>query len=180
MKILSYLQCYLQSWLLVGLLLIILVIIIFSKLYNLPSLENTPAKKTLFETAVVDSNCNLHETSCTAFLSDGRAITFAILPRTIPLLKPLKVEVYMENIEAISVDLEIKGVNLYMGKFRTRLKDIGDSIYRGETSLPVCSKKVMHWQAMISVKTKNKNINKTVLAPFHFETTYTPTFIILE
>jgi len=162
---------YQQSWLLAGLLLFILASIIYIKLYII-----FPAKKNLIETALVDSNCDLHKSSCSAVLSENRAITLTILPRDIPLLKPLNIQVQLKNIKATAVNLEITGINLNMGRFRTKLKHDGDFIYQGISSLPVCSKKVMKWKAMISVNTNNGVIS----APFFFTTSYTPTFIILE
>ncbi|MCU7834354.1 MAG: hypothetical protein KZQ83_03790 [gamma proteobacterium symbiont of Taylorina sp.] len=161
---------YQQFRLLIGL-LIIMIIIIFIKKYYLSHTDDSS-----IEIAAIDKNCNLHKDSCTTLLSNNRSITFSILPRNIPLLKPLKVQVQIHNINAQAIQIEITGINLDMGRFRTRLKDIGDSLFQGMSSLPVCSKKIMKWQAMVSVKTEQNIIS----APFHFETTYTPTFIILE
>lgn len=162
---------YLYSWILIGILSFLLIIIIYVKLYRI-----YPMGKNIDETAVVDLNCNLHKDACTTFLSEKRTITFSMLPREIPLLKPLKLEVQLKNIAAEAVRVEITGINLDMGHFRTLLKKTGDLFYKGITSLPVCSKKIMKWQAMVLIKTKDK----IILAPFHFETTYTPTYIILE
>jgi hypothetical protein len=166
-------QCkhYLQSWLVVALLLSGLGFTAYIKLYFQSSKNDV-----IVENAVVEQNCNLNKRSCSALLSENASIVFSILPREIPLLKPLDLQVRLKNIDAIEVEVEIKGINLNMGKFRTKLKADKDFIYHGISSLSVCSKKIMIWEAIVIVKSKQK----IILAPFRFETRYNPTFIILE
>jgi len=161
---------YQQSWLVMTLLIMMVIIIIIKKNYLFQT-DNSS-----IEIAAVDKNCDLHKGPCTTLLANNRSITFSILPHNIPLLKPLKLQVQINNIRAELVQVEITGINLDMGRFRTPLKEVELSLYQGISALPVCSKKIMQWQAMVSIKTEQKVIS----VPFLFETTYIPTFIILE
>ncbi len=172
---------YLQPWIVVVLLLSILVFIAYFKLYFQFSkdnmiVENAVVENAVVENAIVEQNCNLNKRSCRALLSEKASIVFSILPREIPLLKPIGLQVRLNNIDAREVMVEIKGVNFNMGKFRTKLKIDKDFIYHGISSLSVCSEKIMIWEAIVIVKSEKK----IILAPFRFKTHYKPTFIILE
>lgn len=115
-------------------------------------------------TIAAEPGCDLHRASCSARLADGGRIDLSILPRPIPLLTPLQVEVRLAGMAATRVELDLTGADMAMGPNRTRLTLSAPGIYRGTATLPVCVTGKMKWQATVSIETGSGQ----VAVPFSF------------
>ena len=98
-------------------------------------------------------DCDLRHGACSQAVAGGELV-FSISPTDIPLMKPLRLEV------------EIRGLNMDMGLNRTRLERTGEDGWRGETILPVCSRRTMQWEAAVQIETEGR-----FELPFRFSTT---------
>ncbi|MCB1722639.1 MAG: hypothetical protein KDJ39_02975 [Gammaproteobacteria bacterium] len=92
--------------------------------------------------------CDLRLGPCRRPLDEG-AVTLAITPSDIPLMRPLILDVKVEGADVSSVLVEIRGLNMDMGLNRVRLQTAGDGAWRGETILPICSRRRMEWEASV-------------------------------
>ena len=112
----------------------------------------------------LSADCDLRNGPCQHALSGG-LVTFAIEPRTVPLMQPLRLEVTTEGLGADEVLVEIRGLNMDMGLNRTRLQLAADGRWRGETILPICSQRRMHWEAAVRLTGRER-----LEIPFPFST----------
>lgn len=96
------------------------------------------------------SGCDLHATACRQTVAGGQ-LTFAIEPREIPLMQPLKLTVQIDGLAVRDVVVEIRGRNMEMGLNRTRLSETAVGRWEGETILPVCSQRRMEWEAAVRI-----------------------------
>lgn len=110
------------------------------------------------------ADCDLRAGPC-RYARGGGVIAFAIEPRTIPLMQPLRLEVATEGLDADEVLVEIRGLNMDMGLNRTRLQRAADGWWRGETILPICSQRQMHWEAAVRLTGRER-----LEIPFPFST----------
>jgi len=103
------------------------------------------------ETALVVEvdDCDLAATACEGGLPDGTLVRLSVLPRPIPLMVPLRVEVQAAGGDWVPRRLDITGLNMEMGLNRTSLKPDSEGRWQGETILPTCSQRRMHWQASL-------------------------------
>lgn len=92
-------------------------------------------------------DCDLHQQTCHAKQGDARA-SLTIQPQPIPLAKPFQIEVQLENLEAQTLELDIAGINMYMGYNRVTLTADPDKLgrYTGTSMLAFCTNEVMEWQ----------------------------------
>lgn len=95
----------------------------------------------------VPADCDLAQAGCEVSLPDGGSVSLAILPRPIPLIEPLTLQVEVRGSAMRPVHLDITGINMQMGLNRTPLVRVESGVWGGETLLPVCSQRKMHWQA---------------------------------
>ncbi|MEN8213294.1 MAG: hypothetical protein ABFR19_02925 [Pseudomonadota bacterium] len=116
--------------------------------------------------AVTDPDCELRKGPCQADLPSGGSITFSLEPRSIPLMKPLSLDVNVRDIETSSAEVDFVGINMNMGYNRPRLKQTSDSRYQGTATLPVCILQRMQWEARVLLKTDRG----AIMAPFRFHT----------
>jgi hypothetical protein len=72
-----------------------------------------------------------------------------ITPHPIPLMQPLKVVARVSDSELQPSRLDITGLNMEMGLNRTSLAAQAPGHWQGETILPICSQRRMHWQAAL-------------------------------
>ncbi|HID44702.1 MAG TPA: hypothetical protein EYP34_02960 [Chromatiaceae bacterium] len=112
------------------------------------------------------SNCDLHDGPCTAVLPNGGEVAFSILPRSIPLTKPLKLQVQVKGVKARKVEVDFSGVTMNMGYNRPRLSAKGEGSFEGEGLLPVCIRQRMDWEAKLMVDTPEG----LFIIPYRFET----------
>ena len=95
-------------------------------------------------------SCNLHEHACVSELGDAK-VRLQINPHPIPIAKPLGIQVALENIAAEKVQLDISGVNMYMGYNRVTLLDKGSGYYVGTSMLAFCTSQKMDWQITLMI-----------------------------
>jgi hypothetical protein len=96
-----------------------------------------------------ETGCDLQFKTCTARLPDGGHLALSILPRPIPVISPLLIEVRLVGLDAADMHIELTGVDMAMGQNRTQLTVAAPGIYRGTAMLPVCVSGKMKWQATV-------------------------------
>lgn len=108
--------------------------------------------------------CDLGRQACQVDLPDGGKIEFAIEPRPIPALKPLRLEARIDGRQARKIEVDFAGVDMKMGYNRPALAPAGNGRFSGEATLPVCITGTMEWDATLLIETE-----KAVIAvPFRF------------
>ena len=108
--------------------------------------------------------CDLGRQACLVDLPDGGKVEFAIEPRPIPALKPLRLQANVTGLEARKVEVDFAGVDMKMGYNRPALTATGNGRYSGQATLPVCITGTMEWDATLLIETA-----KAVIAvPFRF------------
>jgi hypothetical protein len=117
--------------------------------------------------APVDPECDLRAGPCVGRFPDGTEISFGIEPRSIPLVKPLRLRATVKGVSAHGAEVDFIGLNMEMGFNRSKLKAEGDGKFSGSGVLPVCIMTVMEWEARVLVRT-NQGL---IAAPFRFKTT---------
>jgi hypothetical protein len=128
--------------------------------------------KDYFEPQVVatlpaDGDCDLHSGPChSSSLPQGGTVSFSIEPRTIPLLKPLQLQVTTEDANVSAVEIDFVGVGMNMGYNRPALKETAKGQFTGEATLPVCVRRKMDWEARVLLHTPEG----IIMAPFQFYT----------
>lgn len=116
--------------------------------------------------APLDPDCDLRAGSCTSKLPGGARISLAIKPESIPVIRPLRLDVKIEGIDADKVEVDLAGVDMNMGFNRVALEREGAGMFSGVGSLSVCVRDRMEWEARVLITT-----GKGVLAaPFRFIT----------
>lgn len=113
-----------------------------------------------------DAQCELKAGPCETALKEGASVSFSILPRTIPLLKPLDLEVHVNGMEVYKVEVDFAGVDMNMGFNRNSLSVKEPGLYTGQATLPVCVRSRMDWEAKVMLYTADSLIT----VPFRFET----------
>ena len=112
-----------------------------------------------------DAPCDLNRAPCTAALPEGGKLTLALSPRPVPMVKPFKVEVRFEGFAAERVEVDFSGVDMNMGLNRPVLANVGNGVFAGEGTLPVCVTGRMAWQATLLIETAKERI----AVPFRFD-----------
>ena len=97
----------------------------------------------------VAERCDIAVGSCVTELPDGGELLFEITPRPIPLMQPLSVVARVSDSRLQPSRLDITGLNMEMGLNRTMLASQQTGHGQGETILPICSQRRMHWQAAL-------------------------------
>ncbi len=115
-----------------------------------------------------DSACDPRAGPCVSAIPGGGTIAFGIEPRAIPLIEPLTLSVALTDIDAIGVDVDIVGIGMNMGPNHTILKPLREGRYTGVTSLPVCIRRAMEWEARVTVSSADTSI----IARYRFITTH--------
>lgn len=116
-------------------------------------------------TIAPEAGCDLHRQACAARLPDGGRMELSILPRPIPLVTTLQVEVKTMGYAADRVAVDFAGVDMNMGLNRPQLAMTGAGTFRGEAALPVCVTGNMQWQATVIVESGRSR----VAIPFRFD-----------
>lgn len=117
-------------------------------------------------TAPLDPACDLHAGPCISHIPGGGRIELSIEPRPIPLLRPLRLIVKTQGLDARMVEVDFTGMDMNMGYNRPQLKQEGENRFTGEATLPVCITGSMAWQAAVVVTTPKLK----AVAPFQFDT----------
>lgn len=113
-----------------------------------------------------DPDCDLRKGPCISRLPNGKGVSFAIEPRSIPLLEELQLEVRTsdQSIEKVSVD--INGIEMNMGINQAQLEPLGNGRYTGKADLSVCIHEVMEWEAKVFLH----QAKQVIEVPFRFIT----------
>jgi len=113
-----------------------------------------------------ESECDLRSGSCELQLPDGGSVQFEITPKSIPLLKPMVLDVTVTGKEVESVEVDFAGVSMNMGFNRIKLEAVDGGKFSGTVTLPVCVRNRMDWEADVMLETDAG----IIVAPFRFET----------
>ncbi len=116
--------------------------------------------------AQADPSCDLQTGPCRAEFPGGGRIDLSIHPRPIEGLKPLRLEVHTEGLEARSVEVDFRGLGMEMGYNRPQLERGADGNYSGAGMISVCVLGRMFWEVTVLANTKAG----VLAAPFRFET----------
>lgn len=116
-----------------------------------------------------DKSCHLHSGQCT--LKHGnQQVTLSISPNNpIPVARLLDAKVSLTNIPAKNVQIDITGLNMYMGYNRTTLSPLTSNStaqlkqYKGNIILAFCTNDTMQWQLSVLITTPK---GKIISAPF--------------
>ncbi|WP_018875915.1 MULTISPECIES: hypothetical protein [unclassified Thioalkalivibrio] len=106
-------------------------------------------------TIVQPEDCDLNAGPCSADHPAGGTLTLGITPRPVPMLQPLELTLELDpaargNLgEPEALELDLAGVEMYMGFQRPRLEHTGGGRYVGETTLPICTTEAMTWAATV-------------------------------
>lgn len=114
----------------------------------------------------LDPACDLRAGPCVSPLATGGSVSFSVEPRSIPVMKPLKLQVQVVGLDVREVSVDFSGVDMNMGYNRARLKAQNDNAYQGEGMLPVCVRDAMEWEAQVLIQTNDGLIS----APYRFIT----------
>ena len=98
--------------------------------------------------------CDLHTGACLASRGNQQ-LQLRVTPGPLESLKPLDVEVRLQQLDAQQVMLDLQGVDMYMGLNQIHLvqDEERDDIWRGTTELAVCTTGEMTWRASVFVDT---------------------------
>lgn len=109
--------------------------------------------------------CDLRAGPCTARFASGGSVRFAISPRDIPALKPLRLDVEVEGLVPARVEVDFAGADMNMGFNRVSLGPRGTGRYQGVGILPICVRHRMTWVAKVLLQTERGYL----VAPFRFD-----------
>jgi len=111
------------------------------------------------------SDCDLHKQACQSSQNQS-TVTLNLQPKPIPIAKSFQVEVELAGLQADKLELDISGINMYMGYNRITLQHQGDGKYTGQSMLAFCTNEVMQWQLTLLAHQPNQVIQ----IPFQLET----------
>ncbi|MBI1422184.1 MAG: hypothetical protein GC149_01875 [Gammaproteobacteria bacterium] len=117
-------------------------------------------------TAPLNVSCDLHHGPCQSVFPNGAKVSLSIEPRPIAALKPLQIRVQTEGIEAKSVAVDFRGVDMNMGYNRPQLRQVAPGQYTGTWVLASCGLERMIWEATVIIETARTKM----AAPFRLET----------
>lgn len=114
----------------------------------------------------VDESCDLHKETCVA--SSGNAeVSLKISPHPIPIARPLGIEVETENLQIKKMELDISGINMYMGYNRVELKSANPDRFVGTSMLAFCTNEKMQWQVTLMIQLAD---GSQIQIPYELET----------
>lgn len=116
---------------------------------------------------VSTASCDLHKQSCSTGRGDV-SLELDLGSNTVPIAKNFSVTVKLTGIKPEKVELDITGINMYMGFNRVTLKEVGDGIYQGNSMLAFCTNDQMVWQVGVLLHLED---GAKQLAPFELITT---------
>lgn len=148
-----------QLWTVIAVLVLAILLAVSYKLKDF-------LKPDIMETVALDDSCDLRSSVCTSALPDGGKVGFSINPNTIPILRPLKLQVKTEGVDVSSVEVDFIGIGMEMGYNRPKLEAKDKSQFSGKAILPVCVRSKMDWEARVLLKTKKG----VIMVPFRFFT----------
>lgn len=113
------------------------------------------------------TDCDLHQQAC-RHQQDGQQVSLSLSPQPVPIARPINVQVELAGFEDVSkIELDIAGINMYMGYNRVNLSVDTADLYTGQTMLAFCTNEVMQWQVTVLVHQKDGQIHQI---PYLLET----------
>ena len=120
----------------------------------------------IISTLPFDPDCDLRAGACVTKLSDNAKVSFAIEPRTIPLLQELQLAVTVNGYSVDKVEVDLNGVDMNMGFNRVELESMGNGHFSGTGQLSVCTLDIMEWEARVLLYQKDD----VTVVPYRFIT----------
>lgn len=114
----------------------------------------------------LQKHCNLHKETCSVE-HNQQLVTLKISPQPIPIARPLGIEVELANMEVQQMEIDISGVNMYMGYNRVPLKTYRPNYWVGTSMLAFCTQEKMEWQVTLLITLKN---GKQIQIPYQLIT----------
>ena len=114
----------------------------------------------------VDENCDLHHKTYTAE-SGNAQVSLKISPHPIPIARPLGIEVQTENLQIKKMELDISGLNMYMGYNRVELKSNKPDRFVGTSMLAFCTNEKLLWQVTLMIHLAD---GSQIQIPYELET----------
>ena len=146
-------------WTVVALLTLVLLLVVSYKLKDM-------LKPSVAASATLDISCDLRKGPCTSQLPGGGKVSFSIAPNTIPILRPLKIDVKVDGVDVSKAEVDFTGIGMDMGYNRPELKAVTKQQFMGKAILPVCVRSKMDWEAKVLLQTDRG----LLMAPFRFFT----------
>lgn len=133
--------------------------------FSLSGCEQSPPEN--IQQWPLPETCDLHQQTCTSELK-GRSVSLKISPHPIPIARPLGIEVLLKNIDAEKIELDISGINMYMGYNRVPLTATQQpGRYIGTSMLAFCTNKKMEWQITLMIHQKD---GSQIQIPYRLDT----------
>lgn len=109
--------------------------------------------------AFVDSStpCDLRKNMCEVKLSDKQTVSLEVLPKGIPLMKPLTLIAHAKGIKANSIGVKIYAINMEMGTHKITLRRTEGDTFVGKQTLPTCIVGGMIWNADLTSSSFSDN-----------------------
>ncbi|KAA0875056.1 hypothetical protein [Nitrincola tapanii] len=98
--------------------------------------------------------CDLHQGVCSAERGQIQ-LSLSMTPRPLVSLQPLDIHLELQGVEADWVQLDLQGVEMYMGLNQTLLQSVSSAdaasthLWSGQTELAVCTTGEMTWRAQV-------------------------------
>lgn len=128
------------------LLIICTVLLGISLWFGQQLLEQRSGDARLF--APLSCNSAQLQQGCSA-LNGEQQIRFFIDSEQIDSQTPLAFRVELQGFEAQQVELELQGVDMYLGELRLAMERGSDAQYRAQGQLPACTTGAMVWRAKV-------------------------------
>ncbi len=93
--------------------------------------------------------CDLNAGPCGAVLRSGGTVEIGIAPVPVVGLQPLVLDLAFSAQDPDWIEIDLVGVEMFMGHHRPRLERVGPGVYRGEVTLPACVSDRMTWAATV-------------------------------
>lgn len=145
----------------------IIASIVFINIFVLTYLWTLPTEFPAHKAS--STQCDFSQGACiNAFNLDGQPvqITLNLTPKALPIAKPLVAEINVNGYPFSTGEIDISGVNMYMGFNRQPLKKVSSGTLTGETMLAFCTENKMTWKATVILKKDKESLE----VPFEFET----------
>ena len=99
-----------------------------------------------------NENCKLHTEPCTTSVNQQQ-VTISIKPNDpIPIAQMLSFNVETAGIDIQSMQLDIAGVNMYMGFNRVKLSPTSENNFEGNTMFAFCTTSKMEWLITVIIQ----------------------------
>ena len=112
-----------------------------------------------------DPRCDLRKQGCALALPGGGEVSLDILPRGVPPMESLRLEVLVAGSPLDPVWVDFVGVDMDMGFNRAGLDAAAAGRFNGSGMIPVCIRDRMTWEARVVLT----NGADWVGAPFRFD-----------